>query len=332
VIIGLPHPPPAVGGAGSFQLRITTALKEKGHTVVYPEDMICPDVILIVGGTIRLDWIHYCKRRGARVVQRLDGLNWRHKVTWNGFRYLIMSQIRNKILVYIRNQLADEVVYQSEFIQKWWHKVHGLANGCERIIYNAVDLNLFHPSTKPNVSLPVMISVEGNIQDDSVTISTAQHLAANLLTSGTISAFRIYGQIGHEARKTLARIPGVELRGLVPREDMPMHFRECDLFLNLEINPPCPNSVIEALASGLPVIGYDTGSLAELTGGAGCLASYGGDPWRLQKPPPELLIVAARRALAHLPTLSESARAEACRRFSLSTMVESYLLVLEGVN
>ena len=43
------------------------------------------------------------------------------------------------------------------------------------------------------------------------------------------------------------------------------------LYLSLEKNPPCPNSVIEALSLGIPVVGFDTGSLKELVGDAGVI-------------------------------------------------------------
>ena len=35
------------------------------------------------------------------------------------------------------------------------------------------------------------------------------------------------------------------------------------VYLGLERNLPCPNSVVESLASGTPVVGYVTGSLPE---------------------------------------------------------------------
>ena len=50
-------------------------------------------------------------------------------------------------------------------------------------------------------------------------------------------------------------------------------------------NKPCPNSVIEALASGVPVVGYNSGSLKELVGNAGIILPYtGGDPNKMEGP------------------------------------------------
>src|SRR5690606_22120330 len=37
-----------------------------------------------------------------------------------------------------------------------------------------------------------------------------------------------------------------------------------DIFIYSHLNPPCPNSVIEAISCGLPVVGFDSGSMSEL--------------------------------------------------------------------
>ena len=50
-IIGFPHPPQPYGGPGSFQVRLEKELIKLRWKVVYPDQKVCPDVILVVGGT-----------------------------------------------------------------------------------------------------------------------------------------------------------------------------------------------------------------------------------------------------------------------------------------
>ncbi len=40
--------------------------------------------------------------------------------------------------------------------------------------------------------------------------------------------------------------------------------RRCHIFLFSQVNPPCPNALLEAVASGLPVVGFDSGAASEL--------------------------------------------------------------------
>jgi glycosyltransferase involved in cell wall biosynthesis len=40
--------------------------------------------------------------------------------------------------------------------------------------------------------------------------------------------------------------------------------RKSHIFIYSHLNPRCPNSVLEAISTGLPVIGFDSGAMAEL--------------------------------------------------------------------
>jgi glycosyltransferase involved in cell wall biosynthesis len=105
--------------------------------------------------------------------------------------------------------------------------------------------------------------------------------------------------------------------------------RSSHLLFSAEVNPPCPNSVIEALACGLPVVGFDTGSLSELVQGeAGRLVPYGADPWRLQTPDIPALAEAAADVLQDQPLFRKSARERAEAAFDVEKMVDEYLNVL----
>jgi glycosyltransferase involved in cell wall biosynthesis len=107
----------------------------------------------------------------------------------------------------------------------------------------------------------------------------------------------IAGRVAPEVQQRWDQRAGpVSLRwaGLVRREDIPRIDRSAHLLYSTDINAACPNSVIEALACGLPVIAYDTGALPELVPPqAGRVVPYGGDPWRLDPPDASGLVAAA---------------------------------------
>jgi glycosyltransferase involved in cell wall biosynthesis len=121
----------------------------------------------------------------------------------------------------------------------------------------------------------------------------------------------------------------IQFMDTTPRDHIPWLMRSSHLLFSAEVNPPCPNSVIEALACGLPVVGFDTGSLSELVQGeAGRLVPYGADPWRLQTPDIPALAEAAADVLQDQPLFRKSARERAEAAFDVEKMVDEYLNVL----
>jgi glycosyltransferase involved in cell wall biosynthesis len=123
----------------------------------------------------------------------------------------------------------------------------------------------------------------------------------------------------------------LQFMNTVPREHIPWLMRSAHLLFSAEVNPPCPNSVIEALACGLPVMGFDTGSLAELVqGDAGRLVPYAANPWKLEQPNIAGLAEAAAEVLDDQQRFRTSARERAEEVFDLEKMVDQYLKVLLG--
>jgi glycosyltransferase involved in cell wall biosynthesis len=89
--------------------------------------------------------------------------------------------------------------------------------------------------------------------------------------------------------------------------------------------------VIEALACGLPVVGFDTGSLSEIVqGDAGRLVPYGADQWKLKPPDIPSLAKAAEEVLEEQPLFRKSARERSEVAFDVEKMVDEYLKVLLG--
>jgi glycosyltransferase involved in cell wall biosynthesis len=103
------------------------------------------------------------------------------------------------------------------------------------------------------------------------------------------------------------------------------------LLYSSDVNAACPNSVIEALACGLPVLSFDTGALSELVkDDAGRVVPYGGDPWRLDPPDVPALSQAALEILREQDRFRQGARRRAEEAFGLDAMLDAYLEVLLG--
>jgi glycosyltransferase involved in cell wall biosynthesis len=143
----------------------------------------------------------------------------------------------------------------------------------------------------------------------------------------------IVGQVDGRTKHKLKNQSRFRLQFMdtVPREHIPWLMRSSHLLFSAEVNPPCPNSVIEALSCGLPVIGFDTGSLSELVqGDVGRLVPYGANPWKLEPPDSAALANAASEVLDQQNRFRIAARERSEAVFDVESMVDEYLKVLLG--
>lgn len=334
--IGIVPAVEGIGGMASFRLKFEAGLQARGITITHRPDE-ATEAVLVIGGTRDLPALWRAKRRGVRIVQRLDGINWVHRRRKTGWKHFLRAEYGNAILAWIRANLATHILYQSEFSRRWWEDWYGKPAASHSMVHNGVDLERYRPEGlggRPDQPYRLLI-VEGNLGggydmglENAVQLAGAlqdlHHLHIELVVVGNISE-------GHKhAVQARSRIP-ISWSGLVPREQIPQIDRSAHLLFSADLNPACPNSVIEALACGLPVVAFDTGALNELiTGDAGRLVPYGGDPWKLDPPDIPALAEAATQVLKDETRFRAAARARAEQSFNLDHMVERYLEVLLG--
>jgi glycosyltransferase involved in cell wall biosynthesis len=342
-----------VGGMVSFQYKLADGLRARGLQIC--QDLSDPpyQAVLVIGGTRDLAGLWRARRRGIPVVQRLDGMNWLHRlagIRQDGWRHYLRAEYGNRLLALIRSRLASRVVYQSEFARRWWERLHGRLPVENRVIHNGVDLNSYSPTGagSPPADCWRLLMVEGSLmggyeQGLQAAVDLSIRLAALLAAPGCpveprpvelAVAGRVSENVQRQWQTRLEQARGalpvsLSWAGLVPLDQIPQLDRSAHLLYSSDINPACPNSVIEALACGLPVLAFDTGALPEMVlGDSGQIVPYGGDPWKLAPPNVPALAQAALSILADQPHFRAGARWRAETAFGLDQMVEQYLEVL----
>jgi glycosyltransferase involved in cell wall biosynthesis len=321
-----------LGGVTSFRLKFENGLRARGVDVTYDPSQPS-DVILVLAGTRHLFRLWKVRRKGTRIAQRLDGINWIHRVRWSGPRYTVRAIYGNANLSFIRARLAHQVVYQSKFIQGWWNDWYRPARIPTSVIINGVDLNAYTPHglhERPSGHYRLLV-VEGSLAGgQNYGIHNAVALA-NLLSRKFKIELMVVGRVDGRTKNKLGNQTAFRLQFMdaIPREQIPWLMRSSHALFSAEINPPCPNSVIEALACGLPVVGFDTGSLSEIVrGDAGRLVPYGADAWKLQTPDMPTLANATVDVLNEQDRFRTLARARAEAVFDVEKMVDEYLRIL----
>jgi glycosyltransferase involved in cell wall biosynthesis len=325
-----------LGGMVSFQAKFIQGLKEQNIAYTFDISDTNNTAVLVIGGTRHIWQLWRAKSRSVRIVQRLNGMNWLHKVEKTPLPAAFKSELNNQTLAFIRRFLATHIIYQSTFSRDWWHREFREISTPARVVYNGVDLSQYTPQgqgERPDDHFRLLL-VEGHLHPcNSRGLETAVRLTQALKHSHSINVEMVVVGDVEDALKahvySMAPDLWITWRGIVPRERIPSLDRTAHVLFSADLNAACPNSVIEAMACGLPIVAYDTGALKELVqGGAGEVVPYGANHWRLESPDIAPLANACIKIMQNNAPYRQAARKRAEAAFGLDTMVESYLEVL----
>lgn len=321
---------PGTAGPAGFQRRFARELIARGAQVRYGFPARGAEAVLVIGATRNLPALIRAKRRGIPIIQRLDGMNWIHRVLRTGARHFLRAEVNNWLLRMVR-RLADVIVYQSEFARRWWEREAGPSAAPTWVVHNGVPLDRYTPDgpeQRPSERIQLSV-IEGNLAGGyQVGLQWAVELARGLearldrpvdmMVAGAVSP-RVRAQFNGEIR----------WKGLLAPAEIPALHRASHMLFAADLHPACPNSVLEAMACGNPVVAFDTGAISELVdSGAGAIVPYGTDPWRVEPPDLPALVEAAFQLAEQQDHYRRGARKRAEAAFGLQDMVDGYLQAL----
>lgn len=263
-----------------------------------------------------------------KIVQRLDGI---YTFATSNFLY----PIYNFGMKYVLHKLADYVIYQSNYSKLMCDKYLGRPSCEYSIIYNGVNVHDFCPEGNRLEYKQKHVLFSASVFRRKQQLEPMLE-AMDYITQETDDALLVLaGTLTQEMKRVFSKYERsgyVKYIGRIPNEKLPFYERGADLFMFSTPNPFCPNSVIEALACGLPVAVYDTGAMRELVGeDAGVLAEHKSDDlWRFSNPDPQKLAQAALKIQKHNKKYKRAARNRAVKLFSIKKISKQYICVFEN--
>ncbi|MBI3031155.1 MAG: glycosyltransferase family 4 protein [Candidatus Rokubacteria bacterium] len=295
----LPKPEAVGGGTASFYQNLRTFLASAGIPFTDRlEDAW--DVLFVNSWGLSFRTALHAKRShpSAKLLHRVDG----SALDYGREAIADLRQARV-------NLLADLTVFQSQYGRHATTRKYRVIRQDGPVIHNPVDVERFRPEGE-RVPLP------GKVRVCAVTHSTNPRKGAAALyalaAAHSAVQFILVGRY-----EGLPALGNLHFLGYADRDALPRLLRSCDVFLMLAENEACPNVVLEAMASGLPVLYRDSGGTPELVGDCGRAVE------------PETFADALAWALEAGKALGEAARRRAVERFSPAVVFPRYLEALE---
>jgi glycosyltransferase involved in cell wall biosynthesis len=222
---------------------------------------------------------------------------------------------------------ADYVFYQSEFCRHCAERFLGRRVGRFEILYNAVDTRHFTPGATATEKRPFTFLVTGKF-----VASTAYRLSSSIVglaaarAAGLDVLLHIAGLIEPKVESvTRAQVDALGVNKFVTFSgpytgiQAPDLYRSADAYLMTKHNDPCPNAVLEAMASGLPILYSASGGVPEQVGpeaGIGLPVSETFD--RDVAPEADAIAEGMSQIVQGRDHMAIAARARAVERFDLS--------------
>jgi len=232
---------------------------------------------------------------------------------------------------------ADYVFWQSEFCRRAANHFLGKRTGAGEVLFNAVDIDHYSPAPSRN-NRPFTFLLTGKI---------GAHLGYRLET--TIEGLSLARRLGLNARlniagwiedpmaanKMVARHgigEYVTFLGQYSQKSAPDIYRNADAYVITKYLDPCPNTVIEAMACGLPVLYSLSGGIPELVGSGAGVGMLVPEDWeRIHIPSAGAIAEGMLKIEKDRNDMSMAARERAVTYFNIRNWIDQHRAVFDSL-
>jgi glycosyltransferase involved in cell wall biosynthesis len=291
------------------------------------------DVLYAVSSSLPLaasDLFRICAGRGIKIVWNQNGVAY---PAWAGSECERFNAPMREL-----RDAADFVVYQSEFCKTSASKFLGPCDTLSEILYNPVDASVFTPGPKREAGSVRLLAAGTHGTRDRV--SSALEALCALRKGGIEAELTVAGRFqwprGEEDFASQVSKLGLEksVRRIArfSQADAPALYRAHDLLVHPKYMDPCPTVVLEAMASGLPVVGSRSGGMPEIVSpDCGVLIDAPADWDNRHTPSGNDLAAAVAGLLPDLPAAAAAARRNAEDRFDVGKWIGAHARIFQGI-
>ena len=207
---------------------------------------------------------------GKFIVVRTDGFSLPRRYLPSGknipkTRAFGIKRIKSNYSMSLTQYYADVVIYQSDFSREMSSKHIYPIKSNSKVIYNGVDTNHFNIVKQQE---DLRICVLGNFRDIDLMEFYLKSFNSLRKVHPTAKLY-VIGKIHEEVQDFIGKSsfylsPSVEFVGEYTYDELPFLLSKTNVGWHFTLWDWCPNSVLEQMASGNPVICFEPGGTKEL--------------------------------------------------------------------